>query len=253
VNVSDIKTSVSKKLTYKTAIVDRVFLNEFVDSIKAPLELKYIRICGEISEVTGSDINDILDKFAKENIAIQSVSISASEPWDSEEYQRRVLKEIRLYSFDFQMTIEISGDDIDWVNGKEKSIDAIVNRGTRKHRWMKSQILFFAVLPISTAVLGATLVLTRLKHPPSYIPYIVWPLFIVGLILFVFGWFLIVKGFNNRVIMVPGDYQGDQMEKRLSPRDRRLIIWTTFITFFVTIFGGLLVGLLIELIRNSGK
>ena len=147
------------------------------------------------------------------------------------------------------MTIEISGDDIDWVNGKEKSIDAIVNRGTRRHRSMKSQRLFMAVLPISTAVLGATLILTLLKHPPSYIPYVVWPLSIVGLILFVFGWFLIAKGFNNRVIMVPGDYQGEQIEKKLSPQDRRLIIWTVFIT----IFGGLLVGLFIELIRNSWK
>lgn len=252
-NVSDIKTSVSKKLTYKTAIVDRVFLNRFVDLIKAPLELENIWISGEIAEVRGSDINEILDEVAKEDISIKSVSITASEPWDSEEHQRRELKAIHLISLDFQMTIEIRGDDIDWVNGKEKSIDAIVNRGPRRHRWMKSQILFFAVLPISTAVLGATLVLTRLKHPPSYIPYIVWPLFIVGLILFAFGWFLIAKGFNNRVIMFPGDYRGDRMEKRLSPRDRRLIIWTTFITFFVTIFGGLLVGLFIELIRNSGK
>jgi len=89
VNVSDIKTSVSKKLKYKTAIVDRVFLNRFVDSIKAPLELEDIWIHGEIAKVKGSDINEILDKVAKEEIAIETVAITASEPWDSEEYQRR--------------------------------------------------------------------------------------------------------------------------------------------------------------------
>jgi len=243
--VSDLKASVGKKLQYDTAIVDRAFLNKYCNSITPPLEIESIRIGGKLLDLTGTDINEILDRFAEEQIEISNVSIHVREPWDSEEYARRELKAIHLYASDFQLTVDITGDSAEWIYGVEKSIDSIVNRGTRKHRWLKSQIFVVAIFTVAFLTMLAALIIAILKHHSSYISYVVVPLVIVGWIVLVIAWLLVGTSLKKRVIIVTGDYSKESVKNRLSSRD-----WKTFVLGVITT---LLIGVGILLIQHFWK
>lgn len=66
--MSDIKISVSTRLKYTTAIVDSVFLNNFINSIRNELEIRSILISDEIAKMRGSDINELLDRVTQDQM-----------------------------------------------------------------------------------------------------------------------------------------------------------------------------------------
>ncbi len=246
--MADIKQRVSKELNYKTAIVDRHFLNQFIKLIKAPLVVESIKISDGTTDIIGTDINELLDTAIENRWQIASIWITASEPFENV-VRGREQKRIRLFAIDILLSIEINGDELEWLYGIEKTIDTIVNQGSRRHRLAKNEVFVGITLGIMILIaigaVTADFILILQKHP---LVFLVWTVIAVSAVIWVFAalsFILYSRVAKNRVIIVAGNYKEEKSRNKLSSRDWKII----FVTFAFTA----LLDLIIRLIELAAK
>lgn len=237
------KTTIRKSNDYKKVIVDRDFLHNFLAIIPSEYEVRDIEVTGEIEECEGPNLDNLLDIFQEERKPIKKIAISAWEPYKKDEegktdfdYERNY---ISLNVSKESVWVHIDGKEIAWVNGIEKTVEGILNRGNWYYRLARNATLSF-IFP-SLALWSCIFAVFLFMRKSVVAGFVLTGITVLVVILAVI---LAKNYFRGSVTINPGSVEDFKAQERITPRQWKLIIWGGIIAFAYT----LLVAVIVKLI-----
>jgi hypothetical protein len=233
-------------MQYKKVIADRDFLHKFLSIIPSEYEVRDIEVTGEIEECKGPNLDDLLEMFQEQRKPIKTIAISAWEPWKKDEegetdytYEKNY---ISLRVDKESVWVHIVGKEIAWVNGIEKTVEGILNRGTWYYRLTRNATLSFIFPSLALwSCMFAVLLLSRKSEAAKVAGFVLTGIAVVIVILAVI---LAKNYFKGGVTINTGSLEDFRAQQRITPGQWKIIIWGGIIAFVYT----LLVAVIVKLI-----
>ena len=247
------KTSESRSLDYKSAIVDSDFLTRLIKLLNTSgLTDIQIRMSTENKSYEGDDIKEILQDIDSKGLKITSINIYGSEEWDSSihGYKAREPKErknVSMVSYPPSLHFGISGDEEFWVEGIKSAIENIINQGTWKEKIGESKWLYVGLYAVS--ILGGfSLAMAALNKSRS------WAIAGIVLVLLWFAYIIFTLLVAKRnILMLATSYKETRAETLFTLKEKKQEIIKVIVAIVAAITGGIIWALISSLFSHGGK
>jgi hypothetical protein len=227
--------------------VDREVLERFVGFLRDSglNEIELTIRTAQHQTYEGEDFGNILEAADEEGSRITSIRIEAHEEWDSKIHRSDAANPIdrkwaSMTTFGSSLDFSISGGGTMWGPYARSQIEELVNKGTWKEKI--SQNLWLAVPLFVLAGVAGYFGSIALDAETKV--YAITTLCLIGAWVF-YGIFFALMLRRDSVRIIPYRYKANKTERRLTTREKKMLVWGFMLGLLGTAVGTAIVLLIL--------